>query len=265
MKFLLTLLVLTFASSAQAKIETIATINSEKLSKKEFNKRYAEVRATTTNPPSKKRFLRDVIRFKLGIQVAKKSKVDQDPRFKELMEQTMFKFWLDTSMSKALRKIKISESDIKSFYNKNPDINVKQIFISVSPVASPSEEAKLLSRAESIVNGLKAGKRSFEEYAKLFSDDRGSKKDGGLLGPRSVNTFHPLVYKAATRLRVGQNSSPVRTPDGIYIVSLVNKVPFQLTNRNIVRLNVFEQKERRAINSFFKKLFSENKISIKKI
>lgn len=265
MKHFITLIApFAFAISAQAKIKVLATINGEKITSEQFAEKYLEVQATSSNPPSKKKFLEDLVRFRLGVQAAKKAEVSKDPRFQKLIEQNMFKFWLDAALSKELKKIKITKNDMENFYAKYPDIHLKSIFIFVSPEASPRDIQKAKKRVKHIISGLQTRARSFDEFALLYSDDSSSKKKGGDLGPRSFNTFHPAVYNKAIVLKPGQFASEaVRTHQGFYIIRLEKKVSYDQADKGIIRLNVFEEKEANIVNTFFKDLKAKNKISYK--
>ncbi len=82
-------------------------------------------------------------------------------------------------------------------------------------VASP-EDAKRI-RAE-IENG-----GDFAAIAKKESTDTGSGADGGVLPCSSVQQFVPEFANAATKLKIGELSQPVRTQFGFHLLSVISR------------------------------------------
>jgi Parvulin-like peptidyl-prolyl isomerase len=106
--------------------------------------------------------------------------------------------------------------------------------VDVPEGASDDEKEKLfadrLAEAQRIVQELKSG-ADFAELAEQYSEDEGSKENGGALGsfsPDGVNEngahYAPEFVAAARELEVDQISDPVRTQFGWHIIKLTNRV-----------------------------------------
>ena len=258
-KYTLILALVLVASNLEAKI--LAEVNKMKITDQYLNQKYMEVELTSLNPPSKKEFLEQLINFHLVLDEARKGKVESNPQFQEMMKQKMVTFWLDSAVAKGVKKIKVKDADMASFYKEYPDLHLKQIMLFVSPEASKKEKMKIAQRAKYIHDGLTKKTRTFEDYVRIYSDDKGSKKNGGDIGPLAVNAIHPNLYKSAIKLIPGEFTLPIRTNYGYHIVSLVRKVPYAFADKGIVRLNVFEKKKGEVISAYYQKLRKKHKVS----
>jgi len=78
--------------------------------------------------------------------------------------------------------------------------------------------------ANMIEQKLKNGSK-FEDLAKQYSTDPGSKDKGGDLGYFGQGVMDPTFEKAAYSLKVGEISQPVHTQFGYHIIKLVDKKP----------------------------------------
>ncbi len=64
---------------------------------------------------------------------------------------------------------------------------------------------------------------SFEEYAKKYSEDPGSKEEGGDLGYFPPGSMVPPFEEALAKLKEGEISSPVETQYGWHLIQLIEK------------------------------------------
>ena len=77
-------------------------------------------------------------------------------------------------------------------------------------------------KRKEIKKKLDAG-ASFEELAKQESQDLLSKEKGGDLGYFNSGRMAPEFETAAYKLKVGQISNPVTSPNGYHIIKLTDK------------------------------------------
>ena len=90
------------------------------------------------------------------------------------------------------------------------------------------DEAAVLKQAQELVTKLSGG-ANFEELAKEFSEDPGSKENGGDLGFFGRGQMVPEFEKAAFALQPNQISDPVKTQFGYHIIQSLGKQPaFQM-------------------------------------
>jgi peptidyl-prolyl cis-trans isomerase C len=140
--------------------------------------------------------------------------------------------------AKLQEKIKVSDDDVKAFYDKNPDkfkspetFNARHIL--VSSKEGPAPDAKTLTDEEvkakvaKIQEALKGGQK-FEDAAKAYSDDPGSKDKGGLYENITFGSFVPEFEAAVRAQKIGEIGAPVKTPFGYHIIQVEKLTPSEL-------------------------------------
>ncbi|GAA5345737.1 foldase protein PrsA [Planifilum fimeticola] len=120
----------------------------------------------------------------------------------------------------------VKEEDLKKEYNK-PDqfVSVKVQHILISTENRSDAEAK--KRAEEVKRKLDKG-GDFGKLAKEYSDDPGSKEQGGVIEGLS-DQFVPEFAKAARTLPLNKLSEPIKTDYGYHVmkVSERKKLPYK--------------------------------------
>lgn len=81
------------------------------------------------------------------------------------------------------------------------------------------------AKMDTILAALKSGE-DFAEVAKKYSDDPGTKEQGGDLGYFERRTMVPEFEDAAFKLDVGQVSGVVKTVYGLHIIKVTDKLPY---------------------------------------
>lgn len=145
------------------------------------------------------------------------------------------------SMNKAIKQ-SVTEKDVKDHYK--PEIKASHILV------SDENEAKEIKKK------LDAG-ASFEELAKQESQDLLSKEKGGDLGYFHSGAMTPEFETAAYKLKIGQISDPVQSPNGYHIIKLTGKKDLQPYNevKDSIRKNL--EAERIADPTFSHKLLQK--------
>lgn len=82
-----------------------------------------------------------------------------------------------------------------------------------------SDEAAI-AKLNQIMDDVKAGKMTFAEAAKKYSEDPGSAVHGGELGYQSLDAYDPDFAAGMAALSVGQYSEPVKSSYGWHIIHL---------------------------------------------
>ncbi len=131
------------------------------------------------------------------------------------------------------KKLVLAEGDTKSYYDKHKDrfmqpelVSVRHILVTVKqgegqPGLS-DEEAK--ARVAKVQEELKAGAK-FEDLAKKYSDDPGSKDNGGLYADADPAGWVPEFGAAARKQPVGQVGEPVKTQYGYHLMKVEDRKP----------------------------------------
>ncbi|HEX2610581.1 MAG TPA: peptidylprolyl isomerase, partial [Gemmatimonadales bacterium] len=138
-----------------------------------------------------------------------------------------------------LKPVAPTEKEMKEFFeeqkstmgNRPATISFRQIVI--SPVASPAAKAKTKAQADSIVLELRRG-ADFATAARRFSQDPGSKDQGGSLNWFRRGVMVPEFERVAFSLKPGVVSDPVESPFGYHIIQVERVQPGEVQARHIL-------------------------------
>ncbi|HET6267866.1 MAG TPA: peptidyl-prolyl cis-trans isomerase [Acidobacteriota bacterium] len=124
-------------------------------------------------------------------------------------------------------RVQVSEDQLKQYYDSHPEqysrgeqVRVRHILLKTD--GKNNEEVK--KKAEGLVAQLRAG-ADFAAFAKQYSEDTGSKDNGGDLGFFERGRMLPEFEQAAFALQPNQISDPVSTMYGYHIIQGVDRKP----------------------------------------
>lgn len=176
--------------------------------------------------------------------------------------------YIDTKIAP---NIKVSDAEIKKFYDDNrdrlgeePQVKASHILIGVDASAAPEVKAKAKEKAEALLKELKAGK-DFAEVAKTSSTCP-SKEQGGDLGFFGRGQMVPEFEQAAFGLNPGEMSGVVETQFGYHIIKLTDRkggdVPKLEELKDKIAAFLKGQKTQKAVFDFVTKLKNDSKVEI---
>lgn len=249
-------------TAPKADSPVVAEVGNKKITLDDFNKKYNEVKVQTINPPTKKQFLEDLVRYELGVQEAEKRKLENDPIVQDRMKQELYKALLEKDLGQKVQKIEVSDKEMQDWYKNNPEIRFSHILIEFKPGATPEQVAEAKKRATEIYDEVKKSKRPFEELVRLYSDDPLSKQAGGDVGWQSRVTIVPSTYEATIGMKPGDIKGLVETPFGFHIIKLTARHSYEEANRRQVRAAVYDEKRKQAFNEYFEKLKKQYNIRV---
>ncbi|MEK6627826.1 MAG: peptidylprolyl isomerase [Bdellovibrionota bacterium] len=254
-------------STAQAQnneTAVVATVGTKKITRAEFNKRYAEVTSQVlANPPSKKVFLEELVRYELGVQEARKRGLEKDPIVQDRINQEIYKVFLEKELGKKVEDSTVTDSEMRAWYNNNPQIRLSDILIEVKPGATKEQREEARKRGNEILSEVKKSKRPFEELVRLYSDDITTKNLGGDIGWQSRVSLVPSYYNAANSLALNEITSDlVETPFGFHIIKLVGRRSYDEASKREVRMAVYDVKRKAVFDAFFDKIKKNYKINV---
>jgi peptidyl-prolyl cis-trans isomerase C/peptidyl-prolyl cis-trans isomerase D len=257
--------VLFIFSSAQAQI--MAKVGNKTITKKEFDKSYAKALENSQSLkrlPSREEHLEDLVRFELGLLEAKKTKVASNPNVKRALELTLYKGLLEVNLADKIDKIKVSESEMKSYYRKNPQMRSSHIFVRLpeNPNSKQIKEAK--ARANKIYSTVLTQKKPWEVNVRNLSDDELTKATSGDMGYHDSSTLYPAYYDALKPLKVGQIAKPVRGLYGYHIIKKTGQLSYDRADKNIIKLSVFNEKRFEVLDAYFSSLKRKHRVSYNK-
>lgn len=109
---------------------------------------------------------------------------------------------------------------------RTPEIRASHILIQLKPESTSEDSAKAIELITAIKDKVKLGE-DFNELAKEFSDDEGSKSTGGDLGYFTRRMMVQPFDEAAHNLKIGEVSDIVVTPFGYHLIKLVDRKPIK--------------------------------------
>ena len=119
------------------------------------------------------------------------------------------------------------EADLKARYEKEKskfgapeEREAAHILISVPRNATPAQQKAALAKAQQVDKLAKAPGADFAQLAKQYSDDLGSRNQGGDLGWLQKGDTDPAFDSALFAMKKGQISDPVLSPEGYHIIDL---------------------------------------------
>ena len=141
----------------------------------------------------------------------------------------------------------VSDADAQAYYNahldqyKTPEqVKTRHILIAVAKGADAKADAAAKAKAEDVLKQLKAG-GSFGDLAKKYSDDPGSKDQGGELPMIATSSLDPAYAQAAMALNPGQTSGLVRSSFGYHIIQTEAKDTAHVKSFADVKASIVEQ------------------------
>ncbi len=157
---------------------------------------------------------------------------------------------IDTA--KVRQQVKVTPQELQQYYNAHRDdyrvpeqVNVRHILIK-TPAPGPDgkvDEAAVKAareKAESILKQVQAG-GNFAELAKKYSEDPGSKDNGGSLGWIQRGQTVPEFEQAAFSLPKGQTSGLVRSTFGFHIIHVDDKQEAHVKSLDEVKAQIEPQ------------------------
>ena len=266
------------ACSGGASGGDIASVNGQKITKAEFDKKLEA-------GPAGKQTLQQLVQVSLIEQYAKDKNItvtddeikkEEDDikskyppgQFEQILKQQGL---TEDDVHQILRQkiitekavtpqIKVSDADVKTYFDKNhatldKPLQVRARHILVADLKTANEvEAK-----------LKAGGK-FEDLAKQFSTDPSSKDKGGELGFFGKGQMVPAFQNAAFADPVGKITAPVKSPFGYHIIQVEEIKPAvkaTLANSTAaIRTLLKQQEQTQAVPIFLNQLRANAKIEI---
>ncbi len=174
---------------------------------------------------------------------------DDFRRRMELMElQVLVQELMQRDGAALQAQMKLPENAPKAFYEQHPDkfrtkgsFTVRHLLVPVKGARNAPEDA--LPEAEAKARALQAkaeleGGKAWEDVAKAYSTDPGSKDKGGLYENIDYGSFVPPFEDAVRAQAPGKPGEPVRTDYGFHVI--------QVENRKDPELQPFEQVQEQA-------------------
>ncbi len=122
-----------------------------------------------------------------------------------------------------------TDAEIAAYYAAHPDefeepkrVNVQLVQLPIAP--SEADETEVLTMAGEVRQEILSGEIDFARAAALYSEDEGSKANGGDLGNFDRGRMVPEFANAAFALPIGEISAPVKTQFGYHLIEVLAHV-----------------------------------------
>lgn len=136
--------------------------------------------------------------------------------------------------------IKLTPGEVKTFYSKIPtdslpyfskEAEVGQIVIEATVGKEQKKQAK--QALQDLKNRILAGE-SFQELAKIHSQDLGSGSNGGELGFFKKGELVPEYEAASLKLKAGEISEIVESQFGFHLIQMIERRGLEFNTRHIL-------------------------------
>lgn len=260
MKNISLFLVLMFSFSLSAAQKIAATVNGDEITMNELEDYYQQNQLYSANRViTRQSALDDLINRKLTIQKAKKNKLDKDPIVQKKMDDILSHAQISKDLEGYSGKIRVNDSDVKKYYNKNKEYRTAHILLRMRAIPSKEEVQKAFDMALKIYQEAKNNPDKFGELAKQYSQASNA-ASGGDLGFQLPTRYPPQYYQAIRDKKVGYITKPVRTQYGFHIVKVLGEKKYDQIEKNFYKKIVYDMKRDKIINNYYQKLRKSAKI-----
>jgi len=166
-------------------------------------------------------------------------------------------------------KAAVSDGEVQAYYNSHQaqykteeQVKTRHILIAAKAGADAATDAAAKAKAQDVLKQLQAG-GNFAALAKKYSEDPGSKDNGGELVLMPTASLDPAYARAAMALNPGQTSGLVRSAFGYHIIQTEQKQaagvkPLSEVKETIVK-TIAQDKSGAALQSYGTELAAEAK------
>ena len=150
----------------------------------------------------------------------------------------------DQMRSKIVENIKITPNEVRAFYDKIPkdslafyesELELRQIVI--TPKANKSVDEYIIKQLYEYKRQVESGAKRFDQLAKIYTEDPGSKETGGQYNINRNDKFWDATFLSTCfRLKEGQISNVIKSKFGYHIIQLVSRSGDDAVVRHILKI-----------------------------
>ncbi|HVP43537.1 MAG TPA: peptidyl-prolyl cis-trans isomerase [Terriglobales bacterium] len=165
-------------------------------------------------------------------------------RYKDAIPEQRKAKYVVVDSARVAEKMPVTRDDLQRYYNEHKEqfrvqdeVNVRHILIAAADAKDTAKVEAARKEAEDVLKQVRAG-GDFAALARKYSEDPGSKDQGGSLGwigrGRTVKEFE----QAAFALNKGETSGLVQSPFGFHIIRLDDKRSAHLQSFDEVKAQI---------------------------
>lgn len=240
----------------------VATVNGQNILKSTFDQTYQQnLLFLSPQPVTKEKVINDLINRILGIEKAKKEKLEQDELVKYKMEDVLYHAQISKDVEPLLTKIEVSDKDVEKYYEKNKEYRTAHILFRLR--GSPSEEEinAALNQTLEVYEQVKKDPSKFTELANKYSQATVA-PNGGDLGFLPPPRMAPEYFKAINGKKPDFITSPIRTQFGYHIIKILAVKNFEHINKDMYKKIIYDQKRDEILAKYFVNLRKNASVKI---
>ncbi len=267
MKWILLSAIVTFSFLGFSKVEdpVVATVNGKEIRKSTLlsyhkqNLNFVQSNKKVTLESS----LNDLIDRMIGIDNAKKVNVHKRPEVVKKMNDIVYHAYISDKLTPLLKKIKITDKEIKAYYKKYPEYKTSQILLRLRTVPSSQEVSEAMANAQKIYNEVIQKPNNFEKFAQKYSQTA-TAATGGDIGYQPKVRLTPEYYEAIKGKRVGYITKPFRSQYGLTIVKVTGIKEYKQIDNNLYKKILYDEKRDAILAKYFSEERAKAKLIINK-
>lgn len=146
--------------------------------------------------------------------------------------------------NKIVENVKITPNEVRDYFDKIPkdslafyesELEISEIV--VYPKANRDVESYVTRELNEWKKQVEDGTKKFEQLAKSYTEDPGSKETGGQYSINKNDKFwDPAFISAAFKLKEGQVSPVVKSKFGLHLIQMVSRAGDDAVIRHILRI-----------------------------
>jgi peptidyl-prolyl cis-trans isomerase C len=231
-----------------------------------INNQSPYVRARYTSIERKKEFLDNLVRFEVLAKEAEKRGLAKDPEVVRTMKQVMIQKLLKVEFDK-IRLEDISDGDAKKYYDAHPEEFNKAEEVRVSSILVKDEATAKKVLADARIKGV--DNQGFRNLVAQYSTDAATKDRGGDLRyfDAATKEIPKEIVDAAFKLQnMGDNSSPIKTAQGVAVLKLTGRRK-ALTRtfeevKQTIKNRLYRDKRQESMDAFVKGLRDKANVQV---
>jgi len=192
----------------------------------------AEYRMRIQTEDQLREFLENFVQMEIIAAEAKAQKLDKDKVIATRMADTSNSILAQEYIKKKIANVKKpTDKEIEAYYQSHTkeyvvpaQVKAQHILLRTEADAKPEAIEAAKGKAEGIRKELLAG-GDFAKLAEKYSDDPGSKTNGGDLGFFTRDKMIPEFAEAAFNMKKDEISLPVKTGYGFHIIKVTDITP----------------------------------------
>lgn len=157
----------------------------------------------------------------------------------------------DQMRKKIVENVKITPNEVKAYFDKIPKDSLSfyesQLELSeivLYPKANRDVESFVTRQLNDWKGEVENGNKKFEQLARSYTEDPGSKESGGQYSINRTEKFwDPVFLAAAFKLKENQVSPVIKTKFGLHIIQMVSRAGDDAVIRHILRIPPVTEEE----------------------